>query len=182
MPVKEPLLQLEERVKKRRRARRNATRFTQIELSGLLAVCVVLLIVFLVSSSPPHHSLPVDMAVASHAVPMPDAEKEDAITVMIARDGRVYFRNYRTTLDDLPRAIEEAVRDGSERKVYVKADARARYSDVKATIDEIRLAGIREVVFFDFPSLKAEDVQAAIAFAAASAEEDLPVPAVPHIR
>lgn len=34
----------------------------------------------------------------------------------------------------------------------------------------------------DFPALKPEDVQAAIAFAAASAEEDLPVPAVPHIR
>lgn len=37
-------------------------------------------------------------------------------------------------------------------------------------------------ILSDFPSLKAEDVQAAIAFAAASAEEDLPVPAVPHIR
>jgi len=37
-------------------------------------------------------------------------------------------------------------------------------------------------ILADFPSLKAEDVQAAIAFAAASAEEDLPVPAVPHIR
>ena len=34
----------------------------------------------------------------------------------------------------------------------------------------------------DFPSLTSEDVQAAIAFAAASAEEDLPVPAVPPIR
>jgi uncharacterized protein (DUF433 family) len=34
----------------------------------------------------------------------------------------------------------------------------------------------------DFPSLKMEDVQAAIAFAAASAEEDLPLPAVPQIR
>jgi uncharacterized protein (DUF433 family) len=34
----------------------------------------------------------------------------------------------------------------------------------------------------DFPSLNPEDVQAAIAFAAASAGEDLPVPAVPHIR
>lgn len=32
-----------------------------------------------------------------------------------------------------------------------------------------------------FPSLKAEDIQAAIAFAAASAEEDLPVPAAPQI-
>jgi len=37
-------------------------------------------------------------------------------------------------------------------------------------------------ILVDFPSLKAEDVQAAIAFAAASAEEDLPVPEVPHIR
>jgi uncharacterized protein (DUF433 family) len=39
-----------------------------------------------------------------------------------------------------------------------------------------------ENILSDFPSLKAEDVQAAIAFAAASAEEDLPVPAVPRIR
>lgn len=39
-----------------------------------------------------------------------------------------------------------------------------------------------EEILADFPSLKAEDVQAAIAFAAASAEEDLPVPAVPHMR
>ncbi len=39
-----------------------------------------------------------------------------------------------------------------------------------------------EEILADFPSLKAEDMQAAIAFAAASAEEDLPVPEVPHIR
>ena len=37
-------------------------------------------------------------------------------------------------------------------------------------------------IIADFPSIKSEDIQAAIAFAAASAEEDLPVPAVPHIR
>lgn len=39
-----------------------------------------------------------------------------------------------------------------------------------------------EEILADFPSLKAEDIQAAIAFAAASAEEDLPVPEIPHIR
>jgi uncharacterized protein (DUF433 family) len=37
-------------------------------------------------------------------------------------------------------------------------------------------------ILADFPSLKPEDVQAAIAFAAASAEEDLPVSAIPHVR
>lgn len=39
-----------------------------------------------------------------------------------------------------------------------------------------------EAMLADFPSLKAEDVQAAIAFAAATAAEDLPVPAIPQIR
>jgi uncharacterized protein (DUF433 family) len=39
-----------------------------------------------------------------------------------------------------------------------------------------------EEILADFPSLKLEDVRAAIAFAAASAEEDLPVPAIPHVR
>ena len=38
-----------------------------------------------------------------------------------------------------------------------------------------------EEILADFP-LKPEDIRAAIAFAAASAEEDLPVPAIPHIR
>lgn len=37
-------------------------------------------------------------------------------------------------------------------------------------------------ILSDFPSLKPEDIQAAIAFAAASAEEDLPTPAVPRVR
>lgn len=39
-----------------------------------------------------------------------------------------------------------------------------------------------EDILKDFPSLKPEDVRAAIAFAAASAEEDLPLPATPQIR
>jgi uncharacterized protein (DUF433 family) len=39
-----------------------------------------------------------------------------------------------------------------------------------------------EEVLTDFPSLKREDIQAAFAFAAASAEEDLPLPELPRIR
>ena len=41
-----------------------------------------------------------------------------------------------------------------------------------ATVDEI---------LADFPSVSAEDVQAVIAFAAASAEEDLPTPPMPKV-
>jgi uncharacterized protein (DUF433 family) len=38
-----------------------------------------------------------------------------------------------------------------------------------------------EEILADFPSLQSEDVRAAIAFAAASAEEDLPLPSVPRV-
>jgi len=39
-----------------------------------------------------------------------------------------------------------------------------------------------DTILAAFPSLSPQDIQAAIAFAAASAEEDLPVPSVPDIR
>jgi uncharacterized protein (DUF433 family) len=39
-----------------------------------------------------------------------------------------------------------------------------------------------EEILVEFPTLRLEDIRAAIAFAAASAEEDLPVPAIPRIR
>jgi len=38
-----------------------------------------------------------------------------------------------------------------------------------------------EAILADFPSITLDDVRAAIAFAAASAEEDLPTPATPRI-
>ncbi len=41
-------------------------------------------------------------------------------------------------------------------------------------------AGVQEILD-DFPTLREDDVRAVIAFAAASAEEDLPIPQIPSI-
>lgn len=41
-------------------------------------------------------------------------------------------------------------------------------------------ASIEEITA-DFPTISADDVRAVIAFAAASAEEDLPLPAIPKV-
>jgi uncharacterized protein (DUF433 family) len=53
---------------------------------------------------------------------------------------------------------------------------------LRTVLASLAVGDSSEDILADFPSLKAEDIQAAIAFAAASAEEDLPVSAVPHIR
>jgi uncharacterized protein (DUF433 family) len=42
-------------------------------------------------------------------------------------------------------------------------------------------AGAEEILA-DFPTLTAEDIRAVVAFAAASTEEDLPVPSVPALH
>ncbi|MBZ5522954.1 MAG: DUF433 domain-containing protein [Acidobacteriia bacterium] len=53
---------------------------------------------------------------------------------------------------------------------------------LRTVLASLAVGDSAEEILGDFPSLKPEDIQAAIAFAAASAEEDLPVPAIPQIR
>jgi uncharacterized protein (DUF433 family) len=53
---------------------------------------------------------------------------------------------------------------------------------LRTVLASLAVGDTAEDILADFPSLKPEDIQAAIAFAAASAEEDLPVPEVPRFR
>jgi len=76
---------------------------------------------------------------------LPKALREDAITVAVARDGRLYFGRTRVEADELPALIRRAYLQGAERKVYLKADARAKYADVELAIDSIRQSGVQDV-------------------------------------
>jgi biopolymer transport protein ExbD len=78
---------------------------------------------------------------------MPGALKEDALKVVVTRDGTIYFREHRIALEDLPNEIREGLRSGAERKVYIAVDARAKFGDVPAVLDKIRLAGVEKVAF-----------------------------------
>ena len=49
-------------------------------------------------------------------------------------------------LEDLPERIEQKVRTGSERKAYLRADARAQHGDIEAVIQQVRLWDINHVV------------------------------------
>lgn len=53
---------------------------------------------------------------------------------------------------------------------------------LRAVLAGLAAGETAESILAGYPSLQRADVQAAIAFAAASAEEDLPVPATPHVR
>jgi biopolymer transport protein ExbD len=80
-----------------------------------------------------------------HAKPLPGANREDALRLNLMRDGMLYLEYERVSMTDLPAVLRERVKNGSERKVYLSIDARARYGDTKAVLNQIRVAGIENV-------------------------------------
>jgi biopolymer transport protein ExbD len=120
-----------------------------LEVSGFAGILLALLFLMMFGLLYPAHPLqaPVDMSVTEHSTLEPAALREDALEVAISRDGTVYFRNLRGSASDLPVLLRQAVGDGAEKTVYVKADARAKYGDVKTVLDQIRQAGLQNITF-----------------------------------
>jgi biopolymer transport protein ExbD len=68
--------------------------------------------------------------------------------VAVTRQGDIFFnRDLMTGTDRLPGLMREQMRLGSQRKVYVRADARARYRTVKDVIDAVHYAAIAQIAF-----------------------------------
>jgi biopolymer transport protein ExbD len=89
--------------------------------------------------------VPVDMAPAQNPREMQDADKDDAIVVAITRDGRIFIGNTQMQKEDLTGQIKDRVSSRLDKTVYVKSDARAKYGDVVAVVDEIRSAGVDQL-------------------------------------
>jgi biopolymer transport protein TolR len=113
------------------------------DMAMTCSMVMLFIIGVLVEGVTPHHStVPADMANAKNVVSMPDARREDAIRIIISRDGAVYFGHRQTDVRDIADQIRESVRGGSERRAYLKVDRQAKYGDVEAVVDAIRGGGI----------------------------------------
>jgi biopolymer transport protein TolR len=121
----------------------------KIDAYPFVGLNLTLLIIFMiVPGITPHHGRGADVPQSHYASPMPRATREDAQIVSVMRDGQIFHRNARVRVGDLPEQIRESIRSGADRKIYVRADARARYGDIGRVLDEIRKTGIRDVCFF----------------------------------
>jgi biopolymer transport protein ExbD len=119
----------------------------RIDMWGFVSVMLALLFLLMPWTVVHPRGPAVDLVGARHSTPMPGALKEDALRVVLARDGTMYFRQHRIALEDLPNEIRQGLRDGADRKVYIAVDARAKYGDVPAVLDKIGLAGVEKIAF-----------------------------------
>jgi biopolymer transport protein TolR len=130
-----------------RAAKRRPSVYPAIDLMPFLGVFLVLLFIFMSITQPSHGSNPpVNLPKAQSATLQPGAIREDAIRIAVSRDGRCFFDSSQAEPGELPNLIRTAMRSGSERKVYLLADSRAKNGDVEIVVDQIRLSGITDVV------------------------------------
>jgi biopolymer transport protein ExbD/biopolymer transport protein TolR len=108
-------------------------------------IMLVLLIIFMVVTPMLQKNKPVDMARTNTARDMQDADKEDAVVVAVTRDGNIFLGNSQVQKADLSGQVKDRISGKLDKTVYLKSDARAKYGDVVAIVDEIRSAGVDQL-------------------------------------
>jgi biopolymer transport protein ExbD/biopolymer transport protein TolR len=128
---------------------------SDINVTPMVDVMLVLLIIFMVVTPMLNNKVNVDLAKTMSAVPLPDADKDDAVKVSIVRDGRVYLGANQISLADLGPKAQALLENKPNKTVFIRADSRARYGVVMDAIDNLRTAGVDEVAFLTEPEQNA---------------------------
>ena len=118
---------------------------SSINVTPMVDVMLVLLIIFMVVTPMLQKGVSVDLAKTDSPKQLPDADKEDALVVAIMKDGKVFFDTDQISLDLLTTKVRDKVANRADKRVYIKADARARYGVVVDAVDSIRSAGVDQL-------------------------------------
>jgi biopolymer transport protein ExbD/biopolymer transport protein TolR len=105
-------------------------------------IMLVLLIIFMVVTPMLQKTHQVDLAAVNDPRDMKDADKDDAIVVAVTRDGSIFLGNSKIKKEEITGQIKDQIANKLDKTVYVKSDARAKYGEVVAVVDEIRSAGV----------------------------------------
>ena len=106
---------------------------------------LVLLIIFMVITPMLQNGVSVDMAKVNNPTQMPDADKEDALLVAVMRDGQVYFGTDKLTPDQLTSKVKDRLANRIDKRVFIRADARAKFGAVVEVVDNVRAAGVDQL-------------------------------------
>jgi biopolymer transport protein ExbD/biopolymer transport protein TolR len=61
------------------------------------------------------------------------------------RDGTVYFGSDKVPVDTLTGKVKDRLANKTDKRVYVKADARAHFGNVVQVVDGVRAAGVDDL-------------------------------------
>jgi biopolymer transport protein ExbD len=120
---------------------------SDINVTPMVDVMLVLLIIFMVITPLLSKGQPVEKYKAKNAIAMQAADKEDAIIVAVTRNGQVFLSpgDKQVSVDELPGRVRDLLTNKTDKTVYIKADRRAKYGGVEDAVDNLRAAGVSEI-------------------------------------
>jgi biopolymer transport protein ExbD len=113
---------------------------SDINVTPMVDVMLVLLIIFMVITPMLSKGQTVNMVKTHNPIKMQEADKEDAVLIAVTRDGKVFLSpgNSLVQPGELPSKVKDLQQARSDKTVYLKADARARFASVTEVIDNLR--------------------------------------------
>ena len=129
----------------RRRHRRNPV-MSEINVTPMVDVMLVLLIIFMVSAPLLTVGVPIDLP-QTQASSLDQADKEP-LAISVNTDGKVFLQNTEIPLEELVpklKAISEARHSGSDERIYVRGDKSVDYGTVMKVMGRLNAAGFRKV-------------------------------------
>ena len=122
---------------------------SNINVTPMVDVMLVLLIIFMVITPMLSQKVTVDLPKVTASTIMEAANKEDAITVAVTRDGKVFLGGDLVSEADLSTRVADLeakkTNPGDDKAVYLRADSRSNYGKVMDTIDAVRAAGVSQL-------------------------------------
>jgi biopolymer transport protein ExbD/biopolymer transport protein TolR len=118
---------------------------SDINVTPMVDVMLVLLIIFMVITPMLQKGVSVDLAMVNNPTTMPDADKEDALLVAVNREGKVFFGTDPIAVDQLTQKVKDRLSAKTDKRVFIKADARAKFGWVVEVVDNVRAAGVDQL-------------------------------------
>jgi len=115
---------------------------SEINVTPMVDVMLVLLIIFMVITPMLQKDFSVNLAKATNTRDMQDADKEDAVVLAVSRDGKIYLHQDPIRMDEITQRVKDGISTKLDKTVYLKADAGAKYGVVVSVVDNIRAAGV----------------------------------------
>ena len=121
---------------------------SDINVTPMVDVMLVLLIIFMVITPMLQRDRSVDLAKVNNPEAMPDEEKEDALVIAVERDGKVYLGPTQISPEDLTDRLKDRLASRTDKRVFVRADARAKFGSLVQVVDNVRAAGVDDLGLF----------------------------------
>jgi biopolymer transport protein TolR len=122
---------------------------SNINVTPMVDVMLVLLIIFMVITPMLNNKVNVELPKVDAAIVMENANKEDAITVAVTRDGKTFVGGDQVPIDQLGPKVADLLSKktaaDADKTVYFRADARANYGRVMDAIDALRTGGVSQL-------------------------------------